>query len=128
DLSRTELRDHARFDTAEEVNGFVLHSLPDGLGHAAIKASSSSDQTVTAGRYELPRRSGDAYLCRMGHPLAEWAIERAKARNLQAPVRLVFDCNAHGKRIFSLEKCRGQSGWLSVTLLTVETLNDQEQH
>ncbi|WP_350282369.1 SNF2-related protein [Nitrosomonas sp.] len=129
DLSRTELRDHAHFDTnettnAEEINGFVLHSLPDGLGHATGR----SEQTVLAGRYELPRRSGDAHLYRMGHPLAEWAIERAKARDLQAPARLAFDYAAHGKRIVSLEKWRGQSGWLSVTLLTVETLNDQEQH
>lgn len=41
---------------------------------------------------------------------------------------MAFDYAAHGKRIVSLEKWRGQSGWLSVTLLTVETLNDQEQH
>ena len=128
DLSRTELRDHARFDTAEEVNGFVLHSLPDGLDHAAIKTSSSCKQAVMVGRYELPWRSGDAHLYRMGHPLAEWAIERAKARDLQAPARLAFDYAAYGKRIVSLEKWRGQSGWLSVTLLSVETLNDQEQH
>jgi hypothetical protein len=128
DLSRTELRDHARFDTAEEANGFVLHSLPDGLDLATINTSGSREQAVMAGRYELPRRSGDAHLYRLGHPLAEWAIDRAKARDLKAPARLVLDCNAHGKRIFSLEKWRDQSGWLSVTLLSVETLNDQEQH
>jgi len=124
DLSRTELRDHARFDTAEEVNGFVLHSLPDGLA----LTTGSREQTMMVGRYELPRRSGDAHLYRMGHPLAEWAIERAKARDLQAPARLAFDYAAYGKRLVSLEKWRGQSGWLSVTLLSVETLNDQEQH
>lgn len=128
DLSRTELRDHARFDTAEEANGFVLHSLPDGLGLATINTSGSHEQAVMAGRYELPRRSGDAHLYRMGHPLAEWAIERAKARDLKAPARLAFDYAAYGKRLVSLEKWRGQSGWLSVTLLTVETLDDQEQH
>ena len=129
DLSRTELRDHARFDTAEEVNGFVLHSLPEDLLPSPASGRGAGEEgKITAGRYELPRRSGDAHLYRMGHPLAEWAIDRAKARDLKAPARLVLDCNAHGKRIFSLEKWRDQSGWLSVTLLSVETLNDQEQH
>lgn len=129
DLSRTELRDHARFDTAQEANGFVLHSLPDDLLPSPTSGrEAGAEGKITAGCYELPRRSGDAHLYRLGHPLAQWAMERAKARNLQAPARLAFDYAAYGKRLVSLEKWRGQSGWLSVTLLSVETLNDQEQH
>ena len=124
DLSRTELHAHARFDNETEINEFVLHSLPEDLSPTAVVEG----HPVSLGRYELPRRSGDAHLYRISHPLAEWAIERAKARNLQAPKRLIFDYAAYGSRISTLEKWRGHSGWLSVTLLNVDALGDQEQH
>ncbi|MFN1270056.1 SNF2-related protein [Pseudomonas aeruginosa] len=124
DLSRTELQGHARFDEQEDANGFVLHSLPEALGRRA----EHDDQAVTLGRYELPRRSGDAHLYRIGHPLAEWAIEQAKSRNLQTSARLIFDYAAYGNKISTLEKWRGHSGSLSVTLLTVKALDNQEQH
>ncbi|GLX87493.1 helicase SNF2 [Pseudomonas fragi] len=124
DLSRTELQGHAHFEGLAEINDFVLHSLPGGLDQQARHEGPA----VVLGRYELPRRSGDAHLYRIGHPLAEWAIEQAKSRNLQAPCRLSFDYAAYGNRISTLEKWRGQSGWLSLTLLSVEALDNQEQH
>jgi adenine-specific DNA-methyltransferase len=34
------------------------------------------------GLYELPRRSGEAHLYRLNHPLAEALLEQAKIREL----------------------------------------------
>jgi len=55
DLTRAELDGHADFDAD---NGFTLHTLPDP----------QLQGQVPLGRYELPRRSGDAHLYRLGHP------------------------------------------------------------
>lgn len=116
DLTRAELVHCASFDDG----GFDLHHIPTEVEHSGLTG-------IELGRYELPRRSGDAHLYRINHPLARWAIEQAKARALDG-ARLVFDYNAYGSKISTLEAWRGKVGWLTVKLISVETLGNQEQH
>ena len=78
------------------------------------------------GRYELPRRSGDAHLYRRGHPRGESLLQQAKARAL-APARLVFDYDAYPKRLSTLEAWRGSRGILVAELLTIDSLAGREQ-
>lgn len=114
DLSRTALEEHAVFSGD---NGFNLHTLP----------SPTLQDQVPLGHYELPRRSGEAHLYRLGHPLAEWLLNQAK--QLQLPVmRLRFDYAAYGAMIATLENRRGASGILQARLLTVSALAEDEQH
>ena len=117
DLSRLELQSYAAFDE----QGFILKKIPP---------SDITDVTlspVVLGRYELPRRSGDAHLYRIGHPLAEWAISVAKNRTLGG-AKLHFDYDAYGNTVSSLAPYRGQSGLLMVNLVCVDALGQQEQH
>ena len=111
DLTRAELTGHATFD--EE--GFVLQRLP-----------SSALAGVELGRYELPRRSGESHLYRIGHPLAEWVTTQAKSRKLPM-AKLLFDYGAYGTQISTLKNYRGKSGWLSVSLIAVEALGNLEE-
>ncbi len=115
DLTRAALPDEAEFDDT----GFTLKALP----------SPELATHVPLGRYELPRRSGEAHLYRVGHPLAEWIIARAKQGELP-PARLRFDYDAYARqngRLTTLENLRGQSGQLQVELLTVEALGRKEE-
>ncbi|MEQ1516392.1 MAG: SNF2-related protein [Usitatibacteraceae bacterium] len=112
DVSQTELAEYAEFDN----DGFTLHSLPAGL---------SND--VALGRYELPRRSHEANLYRLGNELAEWVCDTAKSRVLTAG-RLVFDYDAHGVHISTLKMIRGTTGYLTATLVSVSALGATEQH
>ncbi len=112
DLTRAELADCATFD----ADGFVLQSAPE----AALDG-------IDLGRYELPRRSGDAHLYRIGHPLAVWVAHQAKTRDL-ASTRLIFDYDAYGTQISTLKAYRGKTGWLTLKLVSVEALGNQEQH
>ncbi len=112
ELTKAELGECAGFDEG----GFILKKLPE-----------IDLQDVPLGRYELPRRSGDSHLYRLGHPLAEWVARQAKSRQLSG-ARLVFDYDGYGKHISTLKNFRGQTGWLSVKLISVETLGYQEQH
>lgn len=109
DLTRAELVHCAAFDD----DGFDLRHIPTGIEHGGLTG-------IELGRYELPRRSGDAHLYRINHPLARWGIEQAKARVLDG-ARLVFDYNAYGSKISTLEAYRGKAGWLTVKLISVET-------
>ncbi len=128
DLTRAELAACASFDT----HGFVLHHLPGDLlpSPACGRGVGGEGEALTKGslgRYELPRRSGEAHLYRLGHPLAGWVVHRAKARDLPN-ARLLFDYDAHGTQISTLKAYRGQTGWLILALLEVTALGNQEQH
>ena len=112
DLTRAELADCATFDD----DGFVLQSAPE-----------ATLDGIDLGRYELPRRSGDAHLYRIGHPLAVWVAHQAKTRQL-ASTRLIFDYDAYGTQISTLKAYRGKTGWLTLKLLSVEALGNKEQH
>lgn len=111
DLTQAELADCALFDD----DGFVLQRLP-----------ATTLTAVELGRYELPRRSGDSHLYRIGHPLAEWVTKQAKNHELSGS-RLVFDYDAHGTQVSTLKPYRGKTGWLTLKLVTVEALDNQEQ-
>lgn len=113
-LTQAELNGHVSF---ESETSFVLKSLP----------SAALDGKVPLGRYELPRRSGDAHLYRLGHPLGEFVLEQAKQRQL-VPAKLVFDYDAYPLRISTLEPLRGQSGMLVAELLSIDSLGGHEQH
>lgn len=113
DLTQSELSDCAEFDDT----GFVLKCLPN-----------VNLKDIALGRYELPRRTGESHLYRLGHPLAEWLLETAKNRPLPV-ARLVFDYDGYGNQISTLKNNhRGESGWLCVQLLTVECFGNIEEH
>jgi len=111
DLTRHELGDHATFinDSA-----FRLQSHPY-----------SGDMPL--GLYELPRRSGEAHLYRTGHPLAEAVLAQAKHRELPI-THITFDYGAYEGKITILEPLVGKSGSLSLSLFTVESFDQAEDH
>lgn len=113
-LTQHELGDCAGF---RDGSSFELLKHPRGLQHDGIPL----------GLYELPRRSGEAHLYRMNHPLAEFVVERSKNRELQlAEVR--FDYEDHDGKVTILEPLRGQSGWLTLSRFTVESLDQPEDY
>jgi adenine-specific DNA-methyltransferase len=110
-LTEHELADVADFDGE---SSFVLKSAPLG-GNFPL------------GRYELPRRSGEAHFYRMEHPLASAIVERAKGRNLP-PAELHFHYDDHAGKVSVLEPLVGKSGWLTLSQFTVEALDQAEDH
>ncbi len=123
DITRAELGDCASFDD----DGFNLHRLPSPAGGRGGGGEGEPDADIPLGRYELPRRSGEAHLYRIHHPLAQWVTQQAKSRKLDS-AKLMFDYDAYGTRVSTLEPYRGKAGWLTCKLLIVEALGNQEQH
>jgi hypothetical protein len=98
-------------------HSFRLDRVPNGLAVNEIKL----------GLYELPRRSDAAHTYRIGHPLAEALIEQAKHRDLPL-AEIHFDYGAYEGRILVLDALLGQGGCLSLSVLTVEALDQTEDH
>ena len=79
------------------------------------------------GLYELPRRSGEGHLYRLGHPLAESVIAVAKYRELPF-AEIEFNYADHGSKISILEPLVGHSGWLTVSFFTIESFDQAEDY
>jgi adenine-specific DNA-methyltransferase len=79
------------------------------------------------GLYELPRRTGEAHLYRLNHPLAESLVAKAKGRVLPT-AEIHFDYGQHDGKVTSLEPLIGKSGWLTLKLFSVESLEQAEDH
>ncbi|OWV70597.1 DEAD/DEAH box helicase [Rhizobium sp. R634] len=113
-LAQQELGDHARFI---DGSSFRLNTLPDWINGAGIPT----------GLYELPRRTGEAHLFRLNHPLGEAIVARARTRELEI-AELTFDLTNHEGRVSQIEPLKGQSGWLQAKLLMVEALSQGEDY
>ena len=108
----------AHFD--EDGTGFQLESMPAFVGGVAR-------QEINLGRYELPRRTEDAHIYRLQHPLAQGLIDYAKGLPL-VPAMLRMRYNSYGAHVAVVKQLMGRSGTLAVSLLTVESLGAKEDH
>ncbi|MBN1459816.1 MAG: DEAD/DEAH box helicase family protein [Armatimonadetes bacterium] len=111
-LTRHELNGHARF---RDDSSFELLSNP------------FPERQIATGLYELPRRSGEAHLYRLSHPLAVEILRRVKGKTLE-PAEITFDLSGHEGRVAVLEPLLGKSGHLTLSLFTVESMDQAEDH
>jgi adenine-specific DNA-methyltransferase len=113
------------------VTEHELAGCADFLNDSAFQLKSlpfpASATDIPLGLYELPRRSGDAHLYRLNHPLAEAVIAQAKLRDLPC-AEVQFDYSGRTGKVSLLEPLIGKSGWLSISRLSVEALDQAEDH
>ncbi|NDU92813.1 MAG: DEAD/DEAH box helicase family protein [Ferrovum sp.] len=121
-FTQAVLEYYADFD--EDSTGFVLKTLPDFLCVPASQVWGA--ENISLGRYELPRRSDEAHIYRLNHPLAQALIAHAKGQKL-VPVKLRMNYGSYGAQISVVKQLQGRSGALAVTLLSVESLGSKEE-
>jgi len=112
ELTRYLLANSADFD--DTSYSFTLHDNP------------FADETIYPGPYRLGRAVEDANTYRIGHPLAQRLLERAKTQPLPS-AELTFRLSDAGKRITILDPLRGASGWLTLRRLTVSALEAEDE-
>jgi len=116
-FTKSMLDGHAIFD--ENDFGFDLQSLPQTVIDA--------DAKIPFGRYELPRRSVEAHIYRIQHPLAQSLLKTAQQMAL-APAKLHLDYDAYGVKVSVLETLIGKLGAATVELLTIQSLGAVEEY
>jgi len=117
-FTRSMLEDHASFD--ENDLGFNLQSLPQSVADVGYR-------DIPLGRYEFPRRSEEAHIYRIQHPLAQSLLKTAQTMRLP-PARLHLDYGSYGSKVSVLEPLIGSSGVATVELLTVQSLGSIEEY
>jgi len=91
----------------------------DALDRFTLLRQPTWGPDIPSGAYQGPRASGDGHIYRPSHPLAQAAVERACSRELSAS-ELAFNLTGHPGKISTLERYRGQAGWASVEMLSVD--------
>ncbi len=109
---------HGHADFMDDDTSFVLKSLPSNV---------TDLDNSQLGRYELPRRSDDAHIYRLGHPLAQALLHQAKRQPLGA-AKIMLDYAAYGNKVSVLEPLRQRSGWLEAQSLQIRSLGVVEEH
>ena len=120
-FSQAMLSGHATFD--DDDRSFNLESLPAHVGDAGEPGTDA----IPLGRYELPRRSDDAHVYRLQHPLAQGLLKAAQ-RFAPRPAKLTLDYDGYGAKVSVLEMLRGKNGVAVVQMLRVESLGATEEY
>jgi hypothetical protein len=114
-LTQFELKDCADF--LSQGYCLDLKTIPEEI----------NGDNVPLGRYRLiiEKNGFSEHHYRIGHPLAEQLINRAKSRRL--PVcEVTFRYNDYDKKISVIESLRGKSGWIQLSLITLESFEKEE--
>ena len=120
-FTRAMLDGHAAFDN--DGLAFTLESLPPIVSDSC----DATAEEIPMGRYELPRRSEEAHVYRLQHPLAQ-SLLRAAQQATRAPATLHLDYGAHGAKVTVLEALKGSEGVATVQLLRVRSLGAVEEY
>lgn len=112
EVTRHSLRDHADFEPCGY--GFMLHTNP------------FANEPINPGPYRMGKDVEDANTYRVGHPLAQKVLERAKATPTP-PRRVSFRFTGSGKNIAILDDLKGQSGWMELRRIEVRPVDDEDR-
>lgn len=109
-VTQHELRQHANFD--DEYLTFTLNRAPDGLD-------------VPTGGYGIAKNGLSEHRYRLGHPLAQHVIAKARERNLNGAA-LVFDYSGWPAKAVNIEPLVGHSGILAARCLSFSGFDEQD--
>ena len=90
-----------------------------------LKRNPFPDTKIHSGPYRIGKNIDDANIYRIGHPLAQQIIEKCKAEAL-GEFELIFDYTNSGKKISSIERFVGQSGYMIGSLLSITSFELEE--
>lgn len=110
-ITQYVLADDARFD--ETGFSFILNRNP------------FSGEEIFQGPYRMGQHEDGVNTFRVGHPLAQRILKRAK--NLATPpAEIEFSYTASGKHISSLDPLVGRQGWLNCSSFSVSALETED--
>lgn len=94
-------------------------------GKYAFNLHESPSPEVETGRYRIGKNIDDAHTYRIGHPLAQHIIQKCKSNTLNS-AHLTFDYSGTRKIISILESYVGQSGWLTISNVSIRSLEEED--
>lgn len=85
-----------------------------------------SEQQFSTGSYRMGKDVYDAYTYRVGHPLAQYVISKAKEQDTSRKACIVFDYTDSSEKMFVIENEVGKKGILSAKVIHYHSQKDEE--
>ena len=127
-LTQFMLHERAQFDDSTLTFDLARPPIQDvavGRYHLISKSAPKADKPNTAETTEDLSAEFGTFLYRLSHPLGEFVIDRAKTLDTP-PARIVFNVSQHPTRLHLVEALRGKYGYLTLTLLAIESFEREE--
>ncbi len=84
---------------------------------------------IKTGKYVMiskgTKPDNNFHLYRLSHPLGEYVIDQGFNQNTP-PAEIVFDISSHPARISAIEDLKGRSGYLVLSKLSIESLENED--
>jgi ERCC4-related helicase len=131
---RLQVYKDAAIATLDEHQKWLLHLTQQELIGAEFDPDDScrfcyrephADEICYHLNWRIAEARGEVFFS-LEHPLAEQLVKTAKERVLPSRT-LIFDYSAYGAKVSALEPFLGQSGYLDLWKLTVESVQTEEQ-
>ena len=90
-----------------------------------IKKQPYANKSFPIEPFKLGKPNTEAHVYRMGHPLAQLILEEVKNKDIP-DATLTFDLTGHEGNVSALEELKGQSGWLSVLSISVDSFESSD--
>jgi superfamily II DNA or RNA helicase len=108
-LTKHYLKPHACFDSEK----------------CAFNLSESLFKDIPSGLYRIGKNIEDAYVYRIGHPLAQRILNDIQGKNL-TDAEVTFDYTDYTGKISILKPLLGKTGYLTVSALSITAFEDED--
>ena len=85
-----------------------------------------SEQQFSTGPYRMGKDVYDAYTYRVGHPLAQYVLSKAKNQDTSEKACIVFNYTDSPEKMFVIENEVGKKGILSAKVIHYHSQKDEE--
>jgi superfamily II DNA/RNA helicase len=130
---RIKLRDTESKSALSRHQQLLLNLTTAELGKQAVWSDLQFEYNgplAATGTYSFDWRDSEgknAQFYRPEHPLAQTIIERAMKRDLTQPGVIQFRVSAHRPKISALEALQGQSGWMTISKLSITGMEVEDR-
>lgn len=90
-----------------------------------LKKQPYSEATFPTESFKLGKPNTEAHVYRMGHPLAQTVLEKAKEKEL-SETSLTFDLTGYEGNVSILDELKGKQGWLSALAVSVDSFESSD--
>ncbi|MBK6958062.1 MAG: DEAD/DEAH box helicase family protein [Nitrosomonas sp.] len=127
-LTQFMLHEQANFDHSTLTFDLARPPIQDvaaGRYHLISKNAPKADKLYTTETTENLHVELGTFLYCFSYPLGEYVIDQAKTLDTP-PARIVFNVSQHPTRLHLVEALRGKYGYLTLTLLAIESFEREE--
>lgn len=93
-----------------------------------LRRSPEDAPKFDVGPYQMGKNIDDAFLYRIGHPLAQYILAKAKSTPTSAIDNIIFDYSSYPAKVSVLNEQIGHTGSMEVKLMRYQSAQDTEEH